>query len=212
MNNDCLSSSDQRTSLNLQHLHPCQPREINICSFKTGMCLSVLMACIFLLCGTLPNLSVISHNPEVISTIKGFIYMCVCMCKHIHTCHNQKTKSKVSQYQFDLGKAEVQDWSVLRVWHVLLYCLQPVSDLVKGYSLLQAKNQTIRNLLPNLRDFISASAGGQRYPTTAFPLALFPPVLSLSCGCYNESLLSTRQHYVNVTQLSPATRTGLLRA
>lgn len=93
-----------------------------------------------------------------------------------------------------------------------LYCLQPVSDLVKGYSLLQAQNQAIRNLLPNLRDFISASAGGQRSPATAFPLALFPPVLSLSCGCYNESLLSTRQHYVNVTQLSPATRTGLLRA
>lgn len=61
----------------LQHLPPCWPRKIHVLLFKTEIYQSMLMAGLFLFlwCGILPNLSVVSLHPHRISAIKAFMYL-----------------------------------------------------------------------------------------------------------------------------------------
>lgn len=200
VDNDCLSSRAQRTSLILMHLWHCQPREIDVLHFKIEMYLSAFIVCLFLLCGALPNLSVESCNLNY----QRLTYMKKCV-------HIYKYRMYLSVYsititgnlltlqlllcQLDLGEAGV------RGWLLCIPCIRQLQTVCSQYLNWSwvTQSRVIRNCCPawaNHRDFV---------PSTALPLARLPLLCGLCPGAVviNLCFLQGSECYINMKQLSP---------
>lgn len=155
-----------------------------------------------LLCGALPNLSVVSLHPRSISTIKDFVHLYI----FIYICMFDTALKTPKQYVLVVKFEATLLQPTERATHLELRshprCLaSPAAGLIWVKQGCRTGGRYLYGIYPWRYTICSLSFSSSS-----------SCLLGCALGCYNKSLLSTKQCYANTKQLSPATPTGLLTA